>query len=105
MSTEKLFTVFLTFSDHTVGIGQCATELPEEALKDFIQTSESLANYDRSLLLKSVLPLTHIAKEKGIWLFTFDPYLTEFEWPGNNAVLGGYIVQTDNTASARGVDA
>lgn len=94
----KLFTIFLSFSDHVNGVGQHKTETPEDALKEFIQTNESLVDYDRNLLLKSVLPFIHITPEKGIWLFTFDPDLIEIGWPGDNPVLGGHIVQTDPEA-------
>lgn len=101
MSPEKLFTIFLTFSDHTVGIGQYRTATAEDALNQFLQTSEALAEYDRGLLLKAIIPFTQLANEKGVWLFHFDPDLIEIEWPGENAVLGGHIVQTDDNALSR----
>jgi hypothetical protein len=99
--TTKLFTIFLSFSDHTNGVGQHKAETSEDALKEFIRHSESLVDYDRSLLLKSILPLIHITPEKGVWLFTFDPDLIDLEWPGDNPVLGGYIVQTEPDAPSR----
>lgn len=101
MSTEKLYTVFLTFSDHATGVGQYATESPEIALHEFIKSNESLEGYDRNLLLKSLMPFTHLAKDKGVWLFHFNPDLMENEWPGDNPVLGGHIVQTDVKAESR----
>ena len=101
MLTEKLFTVLLGFSDHASGIGQYKAESPERALEQFIKSSESLEDYDRGLLQKSILPLIHLANEKGVWLFTFDPDLTEIEWPGDNPVLGGQIIQTDTDATTR----
>jgi len=101
MSSEKLFTIFLIFSDHAVGIAQYKVETPEDAAKQFIRASESLEEYDRSLLLRSLMPLTQLANEKGVWLFHFDPDLMEIEWPGENAALGGYIVQTDDNAPSR----
>lgn len=97
----KLFTVILTFSDHTKGIGQYVTDSPEEALREFIRSSESLVDYDRELLLKSMMQMIHIAEDKGIWLFAFDPDLMEKEWPGGNPVLGGQVVQTDPNAPNR----
>lgn len=98
---EKVFTVFLTFSDHTVGIGQYKVGGAEDALKEFIHSNESLQDYDRDLLLKSTMPLTQLANERGVWIFHFDPDLMEIDWPYENPVLGGHIVQTDSNAPCR----
>lgn len=98
---NKLFTVFLIFSDHTNGIGQYTTNNPEDALREFIHSNESLIDYDRELLLKSTMSMIHVADNKGIWLFTFDPDLMEIDWPGDNPVLGGHIIQTDSEAPSR----
>lgn len=84
---EKVFTVFLIFSDYTVGIGQYKIGDAKDALKEFIHSNESLQGYDRDLLLKSIMPLTQLADEKGVWLFNFNPDLTEIDWPDENPTL------------------
>ena len=101
MSSNNLYTVFLSFSDHLLGVGQYEVPSAEDAVKKFIQTNESLDGYDRDLLHKSLMSLLHLADNKGIWMFTFDPDMTDIEWPGENAVLGGHIVQTDKIAPSR----
>jgi hypothetical protein len=101
MLNSKLFTIFLSFSDHEIGIGQYEAATPEESLKQFISSTEALEGYDRKQLLNSIMPLVHIAHDKGIWSFHFDPNLTKVEWPSDNAVLGGQIVQTDPNAPTR----
>ncbi len=101
MLNNKLFTIFLSFSDHLVSIGQYEADTPEDSLKQFINATEALEGYDRNLLLKSIMPLVHIAHDKGIWSFNFDPDLMEIKWPDDNPVLGGHIVQTDRNAPAR----
>ncbi len=97
---NKLFTVLLGFHDHIVGIGQYEASSPLGALSDFIEKSESLDGYDRELLIKSIMPLTHIANMKGFWIFGFNPSL-EFAGKNDNPVLGGHIIQTDSKAPTR----
>lgn len=98
MQDNKLFTIFLNFSDHLVGIGQYEAETPEESLRQFLSSTEALEGYNRDLLLKSLMPLIHIAQERGIWTFFFDPDFRETKWAEANPVLGGHIVQTDSNA-------
>jgi hypothetical protein len=101
MSNFKLFTIFLTFSNHETGIGQHEADTPEEVLKKFILTTEALEGYDRQQLQKSIMPLIQIAHDKGVWSFYFDPELMKTVWPNDNAILGGHIVQTDPSAQTR----
>lgn len=101
MTKTKLFTVFMNFHDGVLGVGQYSTVTAEEAVREFILNSEALEHYDRELLVKSLGSLMHVAKEKGIWLFTFDPDIFSQEWPDDNPVLGGHVVQTDDEAPTR----
>jgi hypothetical protein len=102
---KKLYSVFISFSDHLVGIGQYQAETPIEALQEFIKTNESLEGYDRSFLMQCIHPesLIHTAEIKGIWgiLFSNVDLRLSTKWPNDNAVLGGHIVQTDPDAPIR----
>ncbi len=92
---KNMYTILINFSDHLIGIGQYESESPEVALKDFINSHESLDGYDRVLLANSIMPLLKPNKIKGVWSFHFNPELMTMEWYENNAVLGGHIIQSE----------
>lgn len=100
---KKLFTVFVSFEDHLVGVQQIEAESAMEALKESLSTSEAYEGYDREVLIKSIIPLIHYADNKGLWGFGFDPD-ANLSGEEGNPVLGGYVVQTDINAPTRPKD-
>jgi hypothetical protein len=100
--TKKLYTVLIHFADHLIGIGQYEAESAEQALEDFILTSEALEGYDRERLNRSVNPLFQPKAERGLWSVSFSE--TNIGGADDNPVLGGHIVQTDLDAPTRNND-
>lgn len=94
---KNLYTIILSFSDHLKGIGQYEAEDALGALKEFIETNESLDTYNRVQIKRSIMPLIHYVDNKGLWTFHFNP---EFNLNNeeDNPILGGSIIQTDPSA-------
>lgn len=100
---KNLYTVFITFQDHLVGIQQIKAESALEALQQSLRTSEAYEGYDRELLVKSILRVIHIAGNKGLWSIIFNPD-ADLKGPEDNPILGGHIVQTDHNGPVRPVN-
>jgi hypothetical protein len=97
----NLYTVIVTFSDHVYGIDQIEAPTPYEALREFIRTAECLDGCDREMLEKGTHGLLQVAgnsrgsrRHKGVWRIFFD-YPWDIEWPDDNPLLGGQVIQTD----------
>lgn len=106
----NLYTILIDFEDRTIGVGQYEAEGPCLALKKFVESSESLSEYDRSKLLSIVNErskqdnlLIHIANEmKGLWAIFFGTDLLDI--PELSTIYGGHIIQTDQNGPVRKVN-
>lgn len=95
---KKLFTIFIDFEDHLVGIHQVESDTANNALLDALKNNQSLEYHDRDLLIKSLQPLIKFNDDKGLWSYYFNPDVRIVP-EDRNLVLGGHIVQTDSQAS------
>lgn len=91
---KKLFTVILSFSDHADGMAQFQANSPREALGMFIEKSEALENYNRTLVEKAVSGFWQPSGMKGFWTIAFTPLAPGLQDADENSILGGYIVVT-----------
>src|SRR4051812_37416332 len=100
-----LYTVTATFSDFTNAVEQYEGATPDEALIRFVESSESMREYDLtewSSNRSGRLSLLHIGGGlRGAWIWT---PLVPFEHD-DIGMLGGVIVQTDPTGPVRGAAA
>jgi hypothetical protein len=96
-----LFTGTATFSDFTFAVEQYDADSPEAAVKRFIETATSLAEYDRSEWFSdphAALGLVHIGGGlRGAWIWSARVDLTHDEI----ALYGGVVVQTDCAGPVR----
>ena len=103
----NLYTILIEFEDRRVGIGQFEAESLVQALKEFINQSESLEEYDRNKILSIITNrssqgnlLMHIADNlKGFWIINFGMDLLDI--PELSNIYGGYIIQTDPNGPTR----
>src|SRR5215470_12870237 len=100
----NLYTVIMGFSDHRQGVGQYEAESPLQALKTFIENSESLHGFDRQKLLNGISsdPFIHLKHFKGIWVARFVPaVISEIADSNGDKVLGAHVLQSDPNGPER----
>lgn len=90
---KNLFTVIVSFSNHTIAIKQYEEKTPLEALTMFIRHSDRLDGYDREKIEESLGTLHHSTTERGVWTFAFKDR--------GSPLIGGTIIQTDKGAYLR----
>jgi hypothetical protein len=99
-----LYTVVVSFIDRTNGIEQYNSSSPNGALTTFIRNAQSLKSYPKDGLEKLIgggdsITLIHVADDlRGFWIWV----PVQGSDPRTEAVLGGYIIQTDTNAPRRG---
>ena len=100
-----LYTVLVHFSDHTNGIEQIEAVSPHEAINVFVGSAKCLAEYPRvdRLVDRDKGPaLIHVADGlRGFWIWVIAEPFDDEEDDDLEAVLGGYVVQTDRLAPLR----
>jgi len=99
----KLYTVIISFSDQRQAIEQYEAETPFDALKRFIDKAESLNHFDRGKILAALKPTPLIQTKpfKGLWFINFSPEITKVRGLDTDALLGGYVLQSDPEAPMR----
>jgi uncharacterized protein CbrC (UPF0167 family) len=105
----NLYTISVSFSDHLVGMDQIEADTPEKAVEEFIRTAECFDRYDREMLIKHTNPLLHVSgnagspkRHKGVWILSFSYHeVSNIQWPDDNPVPGGQVIQTDPNGPTR----
>ena len=98
---EELFTVILSFSDHTDGLAQYKADSPRKALEMFIADSEALREYDRNMVKIALKGLWKVSTLKGVWGIFFTPLAPGLEDSEGNSILGGFVITSDSTEAVR----
>ena len=82
-------------------MGQYTTSSPIDTLREFVHTHVSLENCDRDHILSSLreMPLMQLADITGLWTIKFNANIIQGEWPNNNPIVGGEIIQTEQELS------
>jgi hypothetical protein len=100
----RLYTVIVSFSDHTAGIEQFEAPSPHDAVANFIAKAESLESYDQQAVAELIgegnkINLIHVADDlRGFWIWV----PATIDDPRTENILGGYVIQTDTSAPKRG---
>lgn len=98
-----VYTIIVSFADHTSGIEQCEAQTPHQALATFLKTAESLEEYDKRAVDQLIgygdkIDLVHVANGlRGFWIWVPVPV----DDPRIENILGGYVIQTDPNGPKR----